>query len=128
MCLWVWFSGFEKLVPTCFCEEEERKKKKEEEEKKKWPLEWVCEEERKKEKERRRRSRDGIGAGRVQRTGFLPLPRKILSCPIPVPSPHDGENFLAPSSPLGASPHLVKLYFFLLICPTISIIFLMKPI
>ena len=34
---------------------------------------------------------------------------------------------LAPSLPLGASPHPVKLYF-LLICPTTNTIFLMKPI
>ena len=73
------------------------------------------------------RIRDGIGAGRVRRTGFLPLPRKILSCPIPVPSLHDGENFLTPSSSPGAPLHPIKFYF-LLICPTTSTIFLMKPI
>ena len=48
----------------------------------------------------------------------LPHPRLIL---------HDRENFLTPSLPLGAPPHPIKLYF-LLIFPTTSTIFLMKPI
>ena len=45
----------------------------------------------------------------------------------PRPASHDGENFLASSPTLRALPHLVKFYF-LLICPTTSTIFLMKPI
>ena len=45
------------------------------------------------------------------------------------PALHDRENFLTSSHPLGpreVSLHPVKLYF-LLICPTTSTIFLMKP-
>ena len=47
--------------------------------------------------------------------------------PHPHPVQHDGENFLTPSLPFGAPPQPVKLHF-LLICPTTSTIFLMKPI
>ena len=49
----------------------------------------------------------------------------------PRPASHDGENFLAPCPTLGAlrSPAPPrKILFFLLICPTTSTIFLMKPI
>ena len=63
-----------------------------------------------------------------------PPPPMVLSCSIPAPprpTPHDGENFLTPSlpplRPHKVPPYTVKLYF-LLICPTISTIFLMKPI
>ena len=45
----------------------------------------------------------------------------------PIPAPHDRKKFLTSSSPFEASSRPVKLYF-LLICPTIIIIFLMKPI
>ena len=46
------------------------------------------------------------------------------------PAQHNRENFLTTSPPLGAPrnpAHLVKLYF-MLICPTTSTIFLMKPL
>ena len=65
-----------------------------------------------------------IGQGGASpKDGVLPYPR---------PASHDGENFLTPSTPLRAPrsptpPHPVKFYF-LLICPTTSTIFLMKPI
>ena len=45
----------------------------------------------------------------------------------PHPTSHDRENFLAPSPPLGAPPHLVKLYY-LLICPQLLQLFLIKLI
>ena len=73
---------------------------------------------------------DGNGAGQVRRIGSSPPPGKILSCSIPCPTPHDEKNFLPHPRPLGpreTPPHIVKLYF-LLIYPTISTIFLMKPI
>ena len=74
-------------------------------------------------------SRDGNGVGRVQRMGSTPPPYKILSCPIP--APHDRDNFITPSPPLGAprSPTLShKTLLLLLICLITSTIFLMKPI
>ena len=65
-------------------------------------------------------SKDGVFVPAL--LGFVLLyPRPIL---------HDGENFLTPSLPLGprkSLPHFVKLYI-LLICLTISTIFLMKLI
>ena len=70
------------------------------------------------------------GAGRGWRMGSSSLARMVLSYPIPVLSCMTGKNFSPHPRPLGpreASPHLVKLYF-LLIFPTTSIIFLMKPI
>ena len=73
---------------------------------------------------------DGNGAGQVRRIGSSPPPGKILSCSISCPTPHDEKNFLPHPCPLGpreTPPHPVKLYF-LLICPTISTFFLMKPI
>ena len=54
----------------------------------------------------------------------------ILSYPICAPSRMTGKTFSPYPCPLGtreAPPHPVKLYF-LLICPTTSTIFLMKPI
>ena len=66
--------------------------------------------------------------GRGRRMGSSSPPCMILSCPIL--APHDGEIFLTPPCPLGpreAPPHPIKLYF-LLIFPTTSTIFLMKPI
>ena len=74
------------------------------------------------------RRRDGNGTGRGQRMGLLSLPQHGFVLSYPCHASHDGEKFLTPSaSSLGAPPHLVKLYF-LLIFPTTSIIFLMKPI
>ena len=80
MCLWVWFSGFEKSEPMCFYEEEkkekewrkrkkmavgvslwrrnkERKRKKKKKKKERKAVEWVCEEERR-EKVTRKKSKD----------------------------------------------------------------------
>ena len=57
-------------------------------------------------------------------------PHMVLSCPIPAPSRMTGKTFSPHPRPLGpreVPPHPVKLYF-LLICPTTSTIFLMKPI
>ena len=54
----------------------------------------------------------------------------VLSCVMPVPPYMTGKTFSPYPRPLGpckAPPHPVKLYF-LLICPTTSTIFLMKPI
>ena len=65
------------------------------------------------------------GTGRCRRMGSSSLPRMVLSCHIF--ALHDGENFLTPSSSPGAPLHPIKFYF-LLICPTTSTIFLMKPI
>ena len=65
--------------------------------------------------------RDGNGAGQVRRMG---------SCPIPALPHMTKKIFLPHLQPLGpceAPPHPVKFYF-LLICPTTSTIFLMKPI
>ena len=77
------------------------------------------------------------GAGQGEAEGWdlrPPPPPMVLSCSIPAsprPAPHDGENFLTPSPPplrpRKVPPYIVKLYF-LLICPIISTIFLMKPI
>ena len=74
--------------------------------------------------------RDGNGAGRGRRMGSSSPPRMVLSCPIPAPPRMTGNTFSPHPRPLGpheAPPHPVKLYF-LLICPTTSTIFLMKPI
>ena len=70
-----------------------------------------------------------MGRGGAKRWGLCPRLYGFV-LPHPHPVPNDGENFLTPSPPLGASrspASPVKLYF-LLICPTTSIIFLMKPI
>ena len=77
-------------------------------------------------------NRDGNGAGRSWRMGFLSSspPRMVLSCPIPAMSRMTGKTFSSHPRPLGpreAPPHSVKLYF-LLICLTIITIFLTKPI
>ena len=74
--------------------------------------------------------RDGNGTGRVRRMGSSALPRKILSCPIPASPCMTEKIFLPHLHPLGpceGPSHLVKFYF-LLIFPTTSTIFLMKPI
>ena len=65
------------------------------------------------------------GAGRCRRMGSSSPPRMVLSCHIL--ALHDGENFLTPSLSPRAPLHPIKFYF-LLICPTTSTIFLMKPI
>ena len=60
---------------------------------------------------------------------FTPAPQDFVLL-YPHPAPHDEENFLPHPRPLGPREtlsHLVKLYF-LLICSSISTIFLMKPI
>ena len=75
-------------------------------------------------------TRDGNGARRGQRMGYSSPPRMVLSCFIPVPARMTRKTFSPHPSLLGPSeapPHLVKLYF-LLICPKISTIFLMKSI
>ena len=62
--------------------------------------------------------------------GSLSPPRMVLSYPIPAPPRMTGNTFSPHPRPLGpheAPPHPVKLYF-LLLCPTTSTIFLMKPI
>ena len=62
--------------------------------------------------------------------GSSSLPRMVLSFPIPAPPRMMGKTFSSHprhSGPCEAPPHPVKFYF-LLICPTTSIIFLMKPI
>ena len=74
--------------------------------------------------------RDDNGAGWGQRMGSSSPPCMVLSCPISAPLRMTRKTFSSHPCPLGpreALPHLVKLYF-LLICPTISTIFLMKPI
>ena len=68
-----------------------------------------------------------MGRGRVEGWGLRPRPAGLV-LPHPCLGPHDGDNFLIPSLPLGASrstapPH--KLYY-LLICPTTITIFLIK--
>ena len=68
----------------------------------------------------------GRGGAEPKDGVFVPAPHDFVF-PYPRPTPHDGENFLTPSPPLGAPPHPVKFYF-LLICPTTSIIFLMEHI
>ena len=58
------------------------------------------------------------------------LPRMVLSYPIFASPRMTGKTFsphLRPLRPRKAPPYPVKLYF-LLICPIISTIFLMKPI
>ena len=74
--------------------------------------------------------RDGNGVGWGQRMGSSSPPRMVLSCPISAPLRMTRKTFSSHPCPLGpreALPHPVKLYF-LLICPTIRTIFLMKPI
>ena len=74
--------------------------------------------------------RDGNGAGRGQRMGSLSPPRMVLSCLIPISPRMMGKTFSSHPRPLGpreTPPHPVKLYI-LLIFPTISTIYLMKPI
>ena len=74
--------------------------------------------------------RDGNGVGQVQRMGFSPPSRIVLSYPILAPSYTTGKIFLPHPRTLGlrkASPHLIKLYF-LLICPQLLQLFLIKPI
>ena len=58
--------------------------------------------------------------------GLHPCPAGFV-LPHPHPALHDEENFFTPSLPFRAPPQPVKLHF-LLIFPTISTIFLMKPI
>ena len=73
---------------------------------------------------------DGNGVRQGRRMGSLSLLRMVLSCPILVPPRMTEKTFSSHPRPLGpreALLHPVKLYF-LLICPTISTIFLMKPI
>ena len=58
------------------------------------------------------------------------LLRMLLSYPIPAPLRMTKKTFSPYPRSLGpceAAPHSIKLYF-LLICPTISTIFLMKPV
>ena len=65
----------------------------------------------------------GMAMGRGGAEGWGLRPRPALPC-------MTGKTFSPHPHPLGpreAPPHPVKLYF-LLICPTISTIFLMKPI
>ena len=74
--------------------------------------------------------RDGNGAGRGRRMRSFSPPRMVLSCPIPTQPRMTRNTFSPHSCPLGpheAPPHPVKIYF-LLIFPTTSTIFLMKPI
>ena len=87
-------------------------------------------------KRRRRVQEQGWLQGRVGLKDGVFIPAHIvLSYPISVPfrpASYDGKNFLTPFPPLGALrspafPHPVKFYF-LLICPTTSTIFIMKPI
>ena len=74
------------------------------------------------------------GAGRGEAEGWdlrPPPPPHGFVLLHPRPARHDGENFLTlsppPLRPRKVPPYTVKLYF-LLICLTISTIFLMKPI
>ena len=74
--------------------------------------------------------RDGSEAGQDRRMRYLSPPSMVLFCPIPTLPYMTGKIFLPHSRPLGpreAPPVPIKLYF-LLICPIISTIFLMKPI
>ena len=74
--------------------------------------------------------RDGNGAGWGRRMGSSSPSRIVLSCVMPVPPYKTRKTFSPYPRPLGpckAPPHPVKFYF-LLICPTTSTIFLMKPI
>ena len=70
-----------------------------------------------------------MGQGGAKGWGLRPHPYGFV-LPHSHPAPHDGKNFLTLSPPLRAlqsPPHPVKLYF-LLIYPTTSTLFLMKPI
>ena len=74
--------------------------------------------------------RDGNGARRYRRMGSSFPPRMVLFCSIPTPPRKTGKTFSPYPCPLGPRevlPHPIKLYF-LLICPTTSTIFLIKPI
>ena len=76
--------------------------------------------------------RGGVGRGEAEGWDLRPPPPWFCLTPSPPrPTSHDGKNFLTPSlpplRPHKVPPYTVKLYF-LLICPTISTIFLMKPI
>ena len=75
-------------------------------------------------------SRDGNGAGRVQRMVSSPLPCMVLSYPILTSPRIKGKILLPHPRPLGpreAPTHPVKLYY-LLICPQLLQLFLIKPI
>ena len=75
-------------------------------------------------------SRDDNRAGRVQRMGSLPPPRIVLSYPIPTPPHMTGKIFFPHPHPLGpckTPSHPVKLYF-LLICPQLLQLFLIKHV
>ena len=70
-----------------------------------------------------------MGRGGVKDEIFVPASHGFI-LPHPRLAPYDGETFSPHPRPLGhpeALPHLVKLYF-LLICPIISTIVLMKLI
>ena len=74
--------------------------------------------------------RDDNGVVRGQRMGFSSLLRMVLFCPLPAPPRMTEKTFSPHPRPLGpreAPSHPVELYF-LLVCPTTSTIFLMKPI
>ena len=82
------------------------------------------------QKEPSREEGMAMGQDGAKGWGYCPYPGMVLFCPIPAMPRMTGKNFSPHPRPLGpreAPPHLVKLYF-LLIFPTTSIIFLMKPI
>ena len=60
--------------------------------------------------------RDGNGAGWGRRMGSSSPPRMVVALPRPRPAPGCGENYLAPSSPLGAlqglAPPLIQFYIY----------------
>ena len=75
-------------------------------------------------------SRDGNGAGWVRRMVYSPPPCIVLSYPILTSPRMKGKIFLPHPRPLGpreAPTHPVKLYY-LLICPQLLQLFLIKPI
>ena len=48
-----------------------------------------------------------MGQGGLKGWGLRPHPARFCLAPsLPYPTPHDGENFLAPFPPLGASRSL----------------------
>ena len=48
-----------------------------------------------------------MGQGGLKGWGLRPHPARFYLAPsLPYPTPHDGENFLAPFPPLGASRSL----------------------
>ena len=72
----------------------------------------------------------GMAMGRGGAEGWGLHPRPAWFCLAPSPPRMTGKTFSPHPRPLGpreAPPHPVKLYF-LLICPTTSTIFLVKPI